>query len=134
VTSGGAWANYLEVGAEDTATLNATINTVASSFAIVVPYLGFWLRRVTGSWFAQILCSVVIKAVSGAFSDMRFHAAANFSTHMQNALVYGTYRIIGLNALDLTNKHSLSGWQHNILRGDFRLLVFCDIGPKVAGG
>ena len=63
--SGGAWANYLEVGAEDTATLNATINTVASSLAIVVPYLGFWLRRVTGSWFAQIMCSVVIKAVSG---------------------------------------------------------------------
>jgi hypothetical protein len=66
--SGGAWANYLEVGAEDTATLNATINTVASSLAIVVPYLGFWLRRVTGSWFAQIMCSVVIKAISGEIS------------------------------------------------------------------
>ena len=48
--AGGAWANYLEVGAEDTATLNAVINTVGSSLAIVVPYLGFWLRRVTGSW------------------------------------------------------------------------------------
>ena len=63
--TGGAWANYLEVGAEDTATLNATINSVGSSLAIVVPYLGFWLRRVTGSWTAQILLSSVIKLLSG---------------------------------------------------------------------
>ena len=32
---------------------------------IVVPYLGFWLRQRTGSWFAQIALSVVLKAVSG---------------------------------------------------------------------
>ena len=63
--TGGFWANYLEVGAEDTATLNAVINTVASSLAIVVPYLGFWMREVTGSWLAQILVSVGIKAISG---------------------------------------------------------------------
>lgn len=29
----GAWTNYLEVGAEDTATLNAVINSIASSSA-----------------------------------------------------------------------------------------------------
>ena len=81
--SGGAWANYLEVGAEDTATLNATINTVASSFAIVVPYLGFWLRRVTGSWFAQILCSVVIKAVSGALRHPLLRTLPFFNTSIE---------------------------------------------------
>jgi hypothetical protein len=60
----GAWSNYLEVGAEDTATLNATINTIASSLAIIVPYLGFWLRRVTGSWTAQIMVSVGVRQSS----------------------------------------------------------------------
>ena len=31
----------------------------------MVPYLGFWLRAKTGSWFAQIVLSVVLKAFSG---------------------------------------------------------------------
>ena len=53
------------MGAEDTATLNAVINTVASSFAIIVPYLGFWLRQVTGSWLPIMMCSVCTKALSG---------------------------------------------------------------------
>ena len=44
--TGGAWANYMEVGDKDVATLNAVINTVASASAIFVPYLGFALRSV----------------------------------------------------------------------------------------
>ena len=61
----GAWVNYLDVGAEDTATLNAVTNSIASSTAIVVPYLGFWLRARTGSWGAQIGLSMLIKACTG---------------------------------------------------------------------
>jgi hypothetical protein len=61
----GAWVNYLDVGADDTATLNAVWNSIASSSAILVPYLGFWLRQRTGSWSAQIVLSVAIKAASG---------------------------------------------------------------------
>ena len=30
--------------------LNSCWNTLGSSTAIVVPYLGFWLERVTGTW------------------------------------------------------------------------------------
>ena len=35
----GAWSNYLEVGGDDTAMLNACWNTISSSTAIVIPYL-----------------------------------------------------------------------------------------------
>ena len=35
----GAWSNYLEVGGDDTAMLNACWNTIASSTAIFIPYL-----------------------------------------------------------------------------------------------
>eukprot|EP01052_Picozoa_sp_SAG31_P060812 SAG31_NODE_19947_length_588_cov_0.584867_2_plen_126_part_00 len=64
--TGGGWANYLEVGGEDTATLNAVINSVASASAVFVPYLGFWLKRTTGSWMPVVLLSVVGKIMSGA--------------------------------------------------------------------
>ena len=63
-TSGG-WANYLEVGGEDTAMLNSVWNTIASSTAIGIPYLGFWLERVTGSWSTMIMIAVFIKTMSG---------------------------------------------------------------------
>ena len=60
---------------------------VASSFAIVVPYLGFWLRRETGSWFAQILCSVVIKVVSGAFGHSYMFPCSEYKNDYWPALV-----------------------------------------------
>ena len=63
-TSGG-WANYLAVGGADTAMLNSVFNTVGSSTAIVIPYLGFWLERVTGTWSTMMYVAVACKVVSG---------------------------------------------------------------------
>ena len=37
----------------------AVINSVASASAVFVPYLGFWLKRRTGSWMPVVLLSVV---------------------------------------------------------------------------
>ena len=57
----GAWSNYLEVGGDDTAMLNACWNTIASSTAIFIPYLVSFARCdcdvfLTGSWL-QLVCT-----------------------------------------------------------------------------
>lgn len=64
-TSGG-WSNYQEVGGEDTAMLNSCWNTLASSTAIAIPFLGFALERRTGSWAPMIMLSVATQVLSGA--------------------------------------------------------------------
>lgn len=51
----GAWSNYLEVGGDDTAMLNACWNTISSSTAIVIPYL---VRVTLGMYFLTELISV----------------------------------------------------------------------------
>ena len=63
----GAWANYMEVGGEDTSQLNAFYNTIACSVGgPLVPFLGFWLRGRTGSWVPQIALAASLKLLSGA--------------------------------------------------------------------
>ena len=39
--------------------LNSCWNTLGSSTAIVVPYLGFWLERVTGTWATMTVRRIV---------------------------------------------------------------------------
>jgi MFS family permease len=63
--SSGAWPNYYEVGGEDTAMLNAVDNTFASSTAIVVPYMGFAMLNLTGSWLPHMAFGSLLKIISG---------------------------------------------------------------------
>jgi len=46
--------------------LNAVDNTFASSTAIVVPYLGFALLNLTGSWLPHMAFGSMLKLISGA--------------------------------------------------------------------
>jgi len=64
-TSGG-WSNYQEVGGEDTAMLNSCWNTLASSTAIGIPFLGFWLERRTESWVRK---KSFLEAIFGCNTD-----------------------------------------------------------------
>jgi hypothetical protein len=64
--SSGAWPNYYEVGGEDTAMLNAVDNTFASSTAIIVPYMGFAMLNLTGSWLPHMAFGALLKLLSGA--------------------------------------------------------------------
>ena len=57
----GGWTNYMEVGGEDTAMINATWNTIACCLPVVVPFIGFWLREKTGSWLPQLVFAAVFK-------------------------------------------------------------------------
>eukprot|EP01052_Picozoa_sp_SAG31_P013863 SAG31_NODE_845_length_11547_cov_8.098096_9_plen_451_part_00 len=61
----GGWVNYMEVGGEDTAMLNATWNSLACCSQVVVPYLGFWLRSVSGSWLPQLVLASMLKLLAG---------------------------------------------------------------------
>ena len=52
--------------------LNSCWNTLGSSTAIVVPYLGFWLERVTGTWTTmtvRVTHSISSCASAGCYSS-----------------------------------------------------------------
>ena len=46
--------------------LNAVDNTFASSTAIIVPYMGFAMLNLTGSWLPHMAFGALLKLLSGA--------------------------------------------------------------------
>ena len=63
--SSGAWPNFMEVGGEYSAMLYAVDNTFAQQTAILVPFMGIGLQRLTGSWLPHLLFGAALKLISG---------------------------------------------------------------------
>jgi hypothetical protein len=55
----------MEVGGQDTAVLTSVSNSLAQIPAVVVPALGLWLRKRTGSWVPQYAWVAAFQAVTG---------------------------------------------------------------------
>eukprot|EP01051_Picozoa_sp_SAG22_P000662 SAG22_NODE_19_length_32182_cov_39.206963_19_plen_229_part_00 len=60
----GANASYLEVGGPDTAILMAVGNTLASIPGMVIPPLGVYLKRRTGSWIPLFSLAAAVQFVA----------------------------------------------------------------------
>ena len=61
----GGWANYMEVGGEDTALLFSFWNTVANLAGVVVPAAAAFFWRRTGSYAPTFLCAAALQVVGG---------------------------------------------------------------------
>jgi hypothetical protein len=57
--------SYREVGGPDSGTLAALCNTLANLSGWLLPLVGYWLRRRTGSWRASFLWPVVVQLAGG---------------------------------------------------------------------
>ena len=74
--SAGQFPNMLELGGKDTALLASVSNSLAQIPAIVVPALGLWLRRRTGSWVPQFAWVAAFEALMGLMW-LRFCSCTN---------------------------------------------------------
>jgi sugar phosphate permease len=60
----GCFANFLELGGEDTALLNSVANSLANVMGILVPPLGLWVRARTGSWLPHFALAGAVQSLT----------------------------------------------------------------------
>ena len=44
----------MEIGGPDSATINGFSNSISNGFGFIVPHMGLYMRRVTGSWMPHL--------------------------------------------------------------------------------
>ena len=63
----GGWTSFMEIGGPDAAVINSVSNSVANGFGFIVPHMGLYMRRATGSWLPHLVFGAVLKALSGLY-------------------------------------------------------------------
>eukprot|EP01045_Picozoa_sp_COSAG04_P004980 COSAG04_NODE_224_length_19624_cov_47.932855_15_plen_180_part_00 len=48
------WISFMEIGGPDSATINGFSNSISNGFGFIVPHMGLYMRRVTGSWMPHL--------------------------------------------------------------------------------
>ena len=50
----------MEIGGPDSATINGFSNSISNGFGFIVPHMGLYMRRVTGSWMPHLCVTTIV--------------------------------------------------------------------------
>ncbi len=50
----------MEIGGPDSATINGFSNSISNGFGFIVPHMGLYMRRVTGSWMPHLCATTIV--------------------------------------------------------------------------
>jgi len=62
----------MEIGGPDSATINGFSNSISNGFGFIVPHMGLYMRRVTGSWMPHLCATTPRACVSFACTAFIF--------------------------------------------------------------
>ena len=63
--SAGMSSNRLEVGGKDIGIMSSVVNVSATLPAYIIPFIGMYIRRATGSWLGIFLVAAALQLASG---------------------------------------------------------------------